>query len=960
MTPVEASNNNPVGGAHRPGMEYVAAGLGGVHLRRLSIEIPLIPSAVASLAMILRNVSRVSSLFAMVVLQSAAMAAGPVINEIFYHAPNDLEDLEWVEIHNPQDQTVDISGWRFSKGIDFTFPAGSRLEARGFLVLAHDRDLFAEYYSFAPAGQFKGSLKNAGETLELNDASGRQVDRVEYKDQSPWPQAPDGQGSSLERITPTHAGIEADNWAPSSLPLSEEPAGTPGKPNNSFSANFPPLIKEVTVSPSNPLPGQPLRVEAQVQDPEVESVEVRFQIVQPGKVSAEEIVAMRSEDGKKYSATIPPQESDRLVRVRVRAANRSKAERYFPSPNDLNPALSFYFKAPEEKLQIPLAFVIHTNPEAARARSGSAEERGGPPEFGGMDPDRMMAQQMLDMGLRLPTFWFECTINRDLDDAGFRALRPLFREKDAATRRFRSEFLASKDFKNALRTLPERIEAFQGKMVEEITAALPEKHRGDFTSWYKSHSPMQQGPEDIMKRVLNIEGIWWAVNERFDLSEEQRKKLQTSVKTAATERSEQIPMLQKVMQGQGDFQELTSAVGAIETRLLHAFRTDLGTRQYRYLQEWKNDQGSPMRPPRESTEPALNRGDSAFVVMDAKSGACEVFDFVRVSDRKAGYKVHFPKGRPYRGMSTINLLFEYNDRFVLAEPLAFELYRRVGNAACLTDFVRLTMDGQMLGYHLLVEQVNGAFLRRNRLNTDGDLYKLLWYGGGVVGQHEKQDHPDRDHTDLVRLVDELNKTEGAAQWEIIRRNFNVEQVATYFAVNACLSHWDGFFNNYFTYHDRQGTGKWEMYPWDQDKTWGFYDGLNDDDVFTDMPISFGMKGDQPPGGESGQFGPGRWWRPPGFFSGPLLANPEFRKIYLRKVRHILDDIYTEAAFFPVIDQLAARLEPEVDLRAKATGGDVDQARQQFQRNIASLKRHLVERRKFLLNSDEIRALQSRN
>ena len=55
-------------------------------------------------------------------------------------------------------------------------------------------------------------------------------------------------------------------------------------------------------------------------------------------------------------------------------------------------------------------------------------------------------------------------------------------------------------------------------------------------------------------------------------------------------------------------------------------------------------------------------------------------------------------------LTTLNLIFEVNERFVIAEPMAFELYRRIGNAACRTDFVRLTIDGDSLGYQLLIEQ----------------------------------------------------------------------------------------------------------------------------------------------------------------------------------------------------------------------------------------------------------------
>jgi len=36
-------------------------------------------------------------------------------------------------------------------------------------------------------------------------------------------------------------------------------------------------------------------------------------------------------------------------------------------------------------------------------------------------------------------------------------------------------------------------------------------------------------------------------------------------------------------------------------------------------------------------------------------------------------------------------------------------------------------------------------------------------------------------------------------------------VVNYFAVNTVLSHWDGFFNNYFAYNDRAGTGKRTKY-----------------------------------------------------------------------------------------------------------------------------------------------------
>src|SRR5438045_3464518 len=38
--------------------------------------------------------------------------ADVVVNEIMYHAPNDLDDLQFVELHNTGGAAVDLSGWK--------------------------------------------------------------------------------------------------------------------------------------------------------------------------------------------------------------------------------------------------------------------------------------------------------------------------------------------------------------------------------------------------------------------------------------------------------------------------------------------------------------------------------------------------------------------------------------------------------------------------------------------------------------------------------------------------------------------------------------------------------------------------------------------------------------------------------------------------------------------------------
>ncbi len=88
-----------------------------------------------------------------------------VINEIFYHAPDDIDDLEWVELYNSDEDAVDLTGWAFTKGLKFKFAAGTQIEGNGFLVLCRNRQRFKEFYDAPIAAEFQSKLSNKGERL---------------------------------------------------------------------------------------------------------------------------------------------------------------------------------------------------------------------------------------------------------------------------------------------------------------------------------------------------------------------------------------------------------------------------------------------------------------------------------------------------------------------------------------------------------------------------------------------------------------------------------------------------------------------------------------------------------------------------------------------------------------------------------------------------------------------------
>lgn len=350
-------------------------------------------------------------------------------------------------------------------------------------------------------------------------------------------------------------------------------------------------------------------------------------------------------------------------------------------------------------------------------------------------------------------------------------------------------------------------------------------------------------------------------------------------------------------------------------------------------------------------------GNSALVYIPTKDDPAkpQLFDFVRVRRRAGGWKVHFFKDHLLDGMSSINLIFEGPPRWVLSEYLSYELYRRAGVPAEKSGHFRLSIDGRAYGYYLYVEQPNKNFLARNHLNEAGNLYKILWHQQGVVAQHEKKTNPGSGHSDIASLVQGLNKKSAAAQYAFINEQFDLKPVINYFAVNMCIQNWDGFFNNYFAFHDTSPNGKWLIIPWDEDKTWGEYDGGPGNYAWYDMPLTVGMNGDPAQRGDRGWFGGGgpfgggaNWWRPPGYFSGPLLANPQFRKQFEERLRELCTTVFTEEAFGPVVRDLQQRLRPEVELRAQVTREDVGSALRHFDADIDSFHRQLANRSKFIL------------
>ena len=268
-----------------------------------------------------------------------------IINEILYliRETEHAEDsrAEFVELHNASAQVVDLSGWKFTSGIRFTF-AEQRLDPGAYLVVAADLETFKNRYPEVTnvTGPYRGQLSNGGERIQLENAGETVVDRVSYADSGFWArrksqklkgyddwvwEAPhDGGGHSLELRTPRLSNDHGQNWLPS-----VNAGGTPGKANSVTTDNSAPLISEISHHPPIPNASQEVRVRTCLIDEESDGLKAELFY----RIDGQPLFAglpMSTDGTGSWSASIPPMPDRTVVQFYVEATDSQGLVRQHP------------------------------------------------------------------------------------------------------------------------------------------------------------------------------------------------------------------------------------------------------------------------------------------------------------------------------------------------------------------------------------------------------------------------------------------------------------------------------------------------------------------------------------------------------------------------------------------------------------------------------------------------------
>lgn len=152
----------------------------------------------------------------------ACIGAGVVVNEVSWSGTAASSSDEWIELYNPTDAPVDLTGWVVAFGdtvIHLDVAEDATVEVRrtsidpdGYYVLERTDD---DTVSDLDADLlYTGTLANGGVPIELRDAAGVVVDRVTLIE-SGWPAGTASSGepsyASMERVGSV-GNAESTEW----------------------------------------------------------------------------------------------------------------------------------------------------------------------------------------------------------------------------------------------------------------------------------------------------------------------------------------------------------------------------------------------------------------------------------------------------------------------------------------------------------------------------------------------------------------------------------------------------------------------------------------------------------------------------------------------------------------------------------------------------------------------------
>ena len=270
---------------------------------------------------------------------------------------------------------------------------------------------------------------------------------------------------------------------------------------------------------------------------------------------------------------------------------------------------------------------------------------------------------------------------------------------------------------------------------------------------------------------------------------------------------------------------------------------------------------------------------------------------------KPNWKVELPANHDFmmptlaEPVDEFNLQADTSDRSHGRASLSWEA-SRMANLGTMTMFpVRVQRNASFQGLYNFMEQFDGTWRDREG-RSDDQVFKAekgAFSPNRVLFEYrfEKKEPEDMDFSMLEEFLDAV-VPQGANAHDFLQANADVPQLINYAAVAAIIRHVDSSSKNFFLIQESH-SGRWEIILWDLDHTWG-----NDCCGVTTPFVTPAEPADRT-----------------SELMTALLADPQWRSMYFRRLRSLVDEILAPGVMEGVYDArfAAAAADSNLDFRS---------------------------------------------
>jgi hypothetical protein len=106
-----------------------------------------------------------------------------IFTQVYYDTSGTESDEEWIELYNPLQRAINLTGWAISDNSGSWYFPESSISGESYFIVARDETGFKSLYANCDPdiSSFTRGLNNDGDQLTLKDANGKEIDFVAWE-----------------------------------------------------------------------------------------------------------------------------------------------------------------------------------------------------------------------------------------------------------------------------------------------------------------------------------------------------------------------------------------------------------------------------------------------------------------------------------------------------------------------------------------------------------------------------------------------------------------------------------------------------------------------------------------------------------------------------------------------------------------------------------------------------------